>query len=475
MGPGLWEETACFPNEGNSLPATAPAAAPTARPAATATTGRPRGLRSAVARRRPRRTIARSLSRRAVTGSLPRSVVAGCLARCRVARSWAVRPPPAWARTRIGPVLLILLRRSVRLTRRRLLVRTGFAKAPESTSPPVSGLTIAARLRRTCVSRSSGRGTCAANSAVGASGLTKPAEPGLRLRLAGRPDRVLRANSLPSGRSSRSPGLGIGLLPREEPQVLISPWGIRHRAVRESPVHVGSGDRHLPADQSRLGHLGSRRPPNAVEPAAPEVIRPNRRNPICHASISIVVCDVYVGNINATVEAIPAVESASPPGVERLVRSQWDPAHVAEPKAHACAVAEAEEGHQSRRPILPHTESARIPAPSIATLIEPAAVVVGRPTPGIVADPGPSIPVFPSPAAIPVRRPIGRHRRGTPHVSIRRYIGPGARGIQVFRAIDALRNILRAGGLQQHAVARVIPAVPIVVGDGGHHLEFGVG
>src|SRR5437588_53434 len=82
------------------------------------------------------------------------------------------------------------------------------------------------------------------------------------------------------------------------------------------------------------------------------------------------------------------------------------------------------------------SEHSRIPAPPVTRSIEPAAVMVRRPTPRVVAHPAPAIPIEPRPTAMPVRCPVDtdRHRRA-PHMSIRRNVDPSAIRVQFFGAV----------------------------------------
>src|ERR1035441_1596287 len=220
--------------------------------------------------------------------------------------------------------------------------------------------------------------------------------------------------------------------------------------VRELAAGRAGTDRHLSANRPCHAHLRSRYALDATEPPVAEILRADGRDAICHTRISINICDVYASNVNPTVEAADAVETAAPPGMEGFERSQRHPSDTpvsksAKSDAKADAAAESEEPYPGRRPKMAHAECAGVPAPAEARILEPTAIVVRRPAPGVVADPNPSVPVFPNPAAIAVRRPAGRHHRGMPDVAVRGHVGPCAGIVQIFRSIDALRNILSAG------------------------------
>src|SRR5262249_11571688 len=120
------------------------------------------------------------------------------------------------------------------------------------------------------------------------------------------------------------------------------------------------------------------------------------------------------------------------------------PSDVAEPEAEACSAAPTEEGHERRRPVMPHADCAGIPEPSVIRLPEPAAIVIRSPTPRVSADPRPAIPIFPSPAARAIRGPAGRDR-WPPAVAVIGNVGPGTVAVQILHAGYALRYVLIIG------------------------------
>src|ERR1051325_11460873 len=99
-----------------------------------------------------------------------------------------------------------------------------------------------------------------------------------------------------------------------------------------------------------------------MEAPALEISLRNPCDPISHASISIIIVDMYVSDIDVPVEAVSAIVPASPPPVELLMRRQRNPADVAESETEPAAPAKSEECHQRRRPIMPRSECSRIPA-----------------------------------------------------------------------------------------------------------------
>src|SRR5208283_3881827 len=87
-----------------------------------------------------------------------------------------------------------------------------------------------------------------------------------------------------------------------------------------------------------------------------------------------------------------ATAPASPPGVEVITRPNWEPADrspaPAESNAEAAPV--AEERDVSRRPqrtiVRVAIHRSRPPSPR-AVILEPAAIVIGRPAPGLIGNP----------------------------------------------------------------------------------------
>src|SRR5260370_36696034 len=98
--------------------------------------------------------------------------------------------------------------------------------------------------------------------------------------------------------------------------------------------------------------------------------------------------------------------------MERLERSDRAPADIAESKSESEAMAETDEGYQRRRPVVVWIViGTRIPGPTQGILIEPVAVMIERPAPGIVTDPGPAIVIDPGPVAIEIRNLDGGYAR----------------------------------------------------------------
>lgn len=97
----------------------------------------------------------------------------------------------------------------------------------------------------------------------------------------------------------------------------------------------------------------------------------------------------------------------------------------------------------SRRPPASHraVHSIRCPDPT-ATVVYPASVMVGRPSPGLIIDPRPSIRCYPTPLAITVRRPVGitacRGSIRPPDVTVFVCVDPLSVAVQVLGAVNVL-------------------------------------
>jgi hypothetical protein len=111
-------------------------------------------------------------------------------------------------------------------------------------------------------------------------------------------------------------------------------------------------------------------------------------------------------------------------------------------------IANVDEDHKRRPPptVIIVISAARTPCP-ISTMKDPAAVVVGRPTPWFITYPGPAIRGTPDPMTISIRRPIGidigdaRARSPNPAVICR--VIPVTIGVEIFGPPNVLIVILR--------------------------------
>src|SRR5437870_11614899 len=102
-------------------------------------------------------------------------------------------------------------------------------------------------------------------------------------------------------------------------------------------------DGHLAAYEAGFLDLIARESSDIVEAASPEISFRHSRDPIPYARISIVIRYIYVRNIDATVEAAPAIISAPPPAIEWLTRRKRHPSDVPKAEAKAAATAKPRE------------------------------------------------------------------------------------------------------------------------------------
>ena len=142
----------------------------------------------------------------------------------------------------------------------------------------------------------------------------------------------------------------------EKVRVLGTVRNARHRAARIPQTRGARRHRQLAAHQASLMHLGAGSPRDIAESSLPEIRRGNRRNTVGHTRVSIYVCDIYVGNIHATVEesgiAKTGIEPTAPPRIKGLKRRQRDPSDIPEPETYAYAWPESKETHQRGRPVM---------------------------------------------------------------------------------------------------------------------------
>ena len=254
----------------------------------------------------PWRAVTRTcllLPRRAITRRLRRPLVLPIALARRIVWLPCGRARPG--RTERVPAVVPLVRRWPLSPR---LARTRLAEPPEAFGAGRRRLVAARGLRRTRI----------LGCPAGHARLAKPAEARLIL---GRSRRAA-GSSLPGG----SAGLRRGLLSaREEMHAVARMSNVGRLPVRELAAGRAGTDRHLSANRPCHAHLRSRYALDATEPPVAEILRADGRDAICHTRISINICDVYASNVNPTVEAADAVETAAPPGMEGFERSQRHP------------------------------------------------------------------------------------------------------------------------------------------------------
>src|SRR4029077_3242581 len=108
-----------------------------------------------------------------------------------------------------------------------------------------------------------------------------------------------------------------------------------------------------------------------------------------------------VGNVRnishvGDVHHVHAIEAASVPRIKRIMRTHRKPSDGA--KAEAGAVSKADEEDKRRRPnrTIAYKYRARPPAP-VVLIVDPAAIVIWRPAPGLIGNPSPAVIRFPHP------------------------------------------------------------------------------
>src|SRR5450755_3472414 len=169
----------------------------------------------------------------------------------------------------------------------------------------------------------------------------------------------------------------------------------------------------------------------------------------------------------ATADYAEPAPIATPPGVEKVARSNWEPAKAA-PTAKAASEAKAatptEERYIRRRPERTIKSAAinrtRPPGPR-AAVGEPATVVIRRPPPRLVANPRPTVVGLVGPVAITIRNPaIGFVRN--PDIAVVRNILPTTVGIQILRAGVITVGMTIGVGVLDRVIAVAVPAIPVV-------------
>jgi hypothetical protein len=132
-----------------------------------------------------------------------------------------------------------------------------------------------------------------------------------------------------------------------------------------------------------------------------------------------------------------------------------------EAEIEAAIAVVAEEGDKSRSPVVAAVVRAGIPSPAEARVVEPAAVVVGSPTPRFSAHPGPAVVVDVAPASVAVGRPAIVDA-GEPAFAITGHVAPAAIVIKVLRAVDATADIAVTFRLVELLVSAFVEGVPVV-------------
>src|SRR5262249_23755293 len=156
--------------------------------------------------------------------------------------------------------------------------------------------------------------------------------------------------------------------------VVIGARDVPHIAVGEPQIGIRRCERHLPANHAGVSDLLAGNMRHTLEASAAEVALGNTGYPISNTGISIDIRYIYIRYINVSVNSPVAITPAPPPPIKEFVRPKRPPPDMPNPTPPAAPAAESKKSNQSRRPVAAHADAARIPAPSIPRLMEPAAI-----------------------------------------------------------------------------------------------------
>ena len=231
----------------------------------------------------------------------------------------------------------------------------------------------------------------------------------------------------------------------------------------------------MPPHQSRVTEVRFAHAVITSTAIAAELTRRHTPRATVHPGIAVVVDDVVVvdhPNVVVDIRAVVAIEVLAIPGIEMLEGSQRHPAPVAEADADVDA-AEAKPSHHRWTPPGAVMPRPRIPAP-VAALIEPTAVMEGRPSELVVTHPTPAVVIEPDPTALAIRGPAGGHAR-LPNAAIGSRVDPGTVVIEFLGTDDVVGQVLAALGPVEFAIAAQIEPIPFVLAEFGDRLKFGIG
>src|SRR4029077_11042594 len=207
-------------------------------------------------------------------------------------------------------------------------------------------------------------------------------------------------------------------------------------------------------DANRVGHLrAAQRSSRDARGAAIDRLAVHERVAIRH-SYRIHVARIHVievanigvvEHVRVTYESIAGIDvsdvsaTAVVPRVKRFAKAQGKPA---DSDVKPAAKKPDEGGSVNRTAII----RPRAPAPPAPEII-PAAIVVGRETPGRIVNPGPAPRANPVPIAVAVRSPVNRNFARIPNVAVFWFIAPVAVIIQVAVAGHIARDIFPRNGV----------------------------
>jgi len=145
------------------------------------------------------------------------------------------------------------------------------------------------------------------------------------------------------------------------------------------------------------------------------------------------------------------------PGMVRFARTEREPGRHAD----AAHVHSAGKDHQRGRPDRMSGRSAGNPSPT-SVEGDPAAIVEGRVSPGLILDPHPTPGRVINPVAVVIGRPIGGNVVGEPDGAVVSARLPGTRSIQFTGARNFGAYIAVGGGVGDLLVAHMAPMVQFV-------------
>jgi len=168
------------------------------------------------------------------------------------------------------------------------------------------------------------------------------------------------------GALSKGPTIHLRRATRAEEVLIRRRVGERSRSrrpIRKARARPSHRSWKLPVHHARRANIAGE---GAAGASARKPLARYRRDTIRHASVAVDIDIIHHRHVSVTTAV-----SASPPGMEALVRSQRKPSNVAEAEAHTYSNhsrTESDKRHSRRAPEMPvaEAEAARIPAPAVA-------------------------------------------------------------------------------------------------------------
>ena len=159
----------------------------------------------------------------------------------------------------------------------------------------------------------------------------------------------------------------VRTLSGDEPRVVVGPRQTLRagRTIRKISALGRWSHRQLTAHHPRPRQIarGCTHKIIAVDAALPEIARSHAGDTVPHPSVAIDIRDVGIVD-DGYVVVEPTGVAASIPGMEALIRSERNPAHMTEPEAYAESGAPSKEADQSRAPVVMRIDRTGPPAPA---------------------------------------------------------------------------------------------------------------